>query len=283
MVETLSNLLRSVVALSPADLLPVLYLSLNRLGPPQQGLELGIGEGILLKAVAQATGEAGVVVDAPRPGGWGASREDVGRLGDDGEGLERCKVGRAATDRLRAGGNQDEVCTQIRWERGMPQVQSKADGRGSWRLQRSLGAFASRATSGAGDRVWLCPGEVGRVGGTCPPAQGLGCSVFTLKVLGSRGKVPGRQGAGSVLDPRGGRTGNQEAREEVGAEIQGFKSHLHTDDAAPDDPSGVDGLIILASGERSLVATPLLALSRCSLYPTRSAAGVRPGRGGREG
>uniref|UniRef100_A0A8B9YMJ3 DNA ligase n=1 Tax=Bos mutus grunniens TaxID=30521 RepID=A0A8B9YMJ3_BOSMU len=56
MVETLSNLLRSVVALSPADLLPVLYLSLNRLGPPQQGLELGIGEGILLKAVAQATG-----------------------------------------------------------------------------------------------------------------------------------------------------------------------------------------------------------------------------------
>nr|XP_045366745.1 DNA ligase 1 [Camelus bactrianus] len=56
MVETLSNLLRSVVALSPPDLLPVLYLSLNRLGPPQQGLEVGIGDGILLKAVAQATG-----------------------------------------------------------------------------------------------------------------------------------------------------------------------------------------------------------------------------------
>lgn len=56
MVETLSNLLRSVVALSPTDLLPVLYLSLNRLGPPQQGLELGVGDGVLLKAVAQATG-----------------------------------------------------------------------------------------------------------------------------------------------------------------------------------------------------------------------------------
>lgn len=56
MVETLSNLLRSVVALSPSDLLPVLYLSLNRLGPPQQGLELGVGDGVLLKAVAQATG-----------------------------------------------------------------------------------------------------------------------------------------------------------------------------------------------------------------------------------
>lgn len=57
MVETLSNFLRSVVALSPPDLLPVLYLSLNRLGPPQQGLELGIGDSVLLKAVAQATGE----------------------------------------------------------------------------------------------------------------------------------------------------------------------------------------------------------------------------------
>ncbi|XP_021566152.1 DNA ligase 1 isoform X2 [Carlito syrichta] len=56
MVETLSNLLRSVVALSPPDLLPVLYLSLNRLGPPQQGLELGVGDGVLLKALAQATG-----------------------------------------------------------------------------------------------------------------------------------------------------------------------------------------------------------------------------------
>uniref|UniRef100_H0VSI3 DNA ligase 1 n=1 Tax=Cavia porcellus TaxID=10141 RepID=H0VSI3_CAVPO len=56
MVQTLSNLLRSVVALSPPDLLPVLCLTLNRLGPPQQGLELGVGGGVLLKAVAQATG-----------------------------------------------------------------------------------------------------------------------------------------------------------------------------------------------------------------------------------
>lgn len=60
MVETLSNLLRSVVALSPPDLLPIIYLSLNHLGPPQQGLELGVGDGILLKAVAQATGTEGL-------------------------------------------------------------------------------------------------------------------------------------------------------------------------------------------------------------------------------
>ncbi|XP_056652793.1 DNA ligase 1 [Monodelphis domestica] len=80
MVETLSNLLRSVAALTPADLLSVLYLSLNRLGPPQQGLELGVGDGVLLKAVAQATGrqleairaevaekgDVGLVVEASR-------------------------------------------------------------------------------------------------------------------------------------------------------------------------------------------------------------------------
>lgn len=66
MVETLSNLLRSAVALSPPDLLPILYLSLNCLGPPQQGLELGVGDGVLLKALAQATGEEAL----RREGAW---------------------------------------------------------------------------------------------------------------------------------------------------------------------------------------------------------------------
>ncbi|XP_060636598.2 DNA ligase 1 [Anolis sagrei] len=55
-IETLSNLFRSVIALTPEDLLPCVYLCLNRLGPAYEGLELGIGKTILMKALAQATG-----------------------------------------------------------------------------------------------------------------------------------------------------------------------------------------------------------------------------------
>uniref|UniRef100_A0AAR2JR23 DNA ligase n=1 Tax=Pygocentrus nattereri TaxID=42514 RepID=A0AAR2JR23_PYGNA len=55
-IETLSNLLRSVILLSSDDLLCCVYLCLNQLGPAYQGLELGVGETVLMKAVAQATG-----------------------------------------------------------------------------------------------------------------------------------------------------------------------------------------------------------------------------------
>lgn len=88
----------------------------------------------------------------------------------------------------------------------MPQAQSKAEGRGSWRSQRPLRALANSHEGSWGQRG-VVPGR-GWLSG-----RDLGCSAG---VLGSRGKVPGRQGAGSVLDPHGGWTGNQEAREEVG-------------------------------------------------------------------
>ncbi|XP_031568810.1 DNA ligase 1-like, partial [Actinia tenebrosa] len=55
-MSILSNLLRSVIVLSPNDLLPCVYLCLNKLAPAYEGIELGIGDHILMKAVAESTG-----------------------------------------------------------------------------------------------------------------------------------------------------------------------------------------------------------------------------------
>lgn len=56
MIEILSNYFRSVIVLTPEDLLQSVYLCLNRLAPEHEGIELGIGELLLMKALAQATG-----------------------------------------------------------------------------------------------------------------------------------------------------------------------------------------------------------------------------------
>eukprot|EP01133_Synstelium_polycarpum_P012303 gene12303-14429_t len=57
-VENLTNLFRSVMVLSPKDLINTIYLSINKIGPSYEGKELGIGESILLKAVAETTGRS---------------------------------------------------------------------------------------------------------------------------------------------------------------------------------------------------------------------------------
>lgn len=56
MIEILSNFLRSVIILSPEDLLPCVYLSLNKIGPAHEGLELGLAEQTLIRAISQSTG-----------------------------------------------------------------------------------------------------------------------------------------------------------------------------------------------------------------------------------
>jgi len=54
----LCNFLRSVIVLSPQDLLPCVYLCLNKLAPAYEGMELGIGDNVLMKAVSQTTGKS---------------------------------------------------------------------------------------------------------------------------------------------------------------------------------------------------------------------------------
>jgi DNA ligase-1 len=50
------NCFRAIISTTPEDLLPAVYLCTNRVAPAHYGIELGIGEGILFKALAAATG-----------------------------------------------------------------------------------------------------------------------------------------------------------------------------------------------------------------------------------
>lgn len=56
------------------QLLYSIYLCLNRVGPIHEGLELGLGESLLLKAVASASGKSLATV-----------KMEVGKLGDLGK------------------------------------------------------------------------------------------------------------------------------------------------------------------------------------------------------
>ncbi|XP_008797049.2 DNA ligase 1 [Phoenix dactylifera] len=56
MTEILCNAFRTVIATTPGDLLATVYLTANKIAPPHVGLELGIGEASLIKALAEAYG-----------------------------------------------------------------------------------------------------------------------------------------------------------------------------------------------------------------------------------
>ncbi|XP_071447300.1 DNA ligase 1 isoform X2 [Hetaerina americana] len=76
-IDIMANYLRSVIVLSPEDLLPSLYLCLNRLAPAWEGKELGVAETTLMRAVAQSTGRtlSGVKEEAVRKGDLGLVAE----------------------------------------------------------------------------------------------------------------------------------------------------------------------------------------------------------------
>ncbi|VFQ63845.1 unnamed protein product [Cuscuta campestris] len=54
--EIVTNALRTVIHTTPDDLLPVVYLFANKIAPAHEGLELGIGDASIIKALAEACG-----------------------------------------------------------------------------------------------------------------------------------------------------------------------------------------------------------------------------------
>ncbi|KAL4560848.1 hypothetical protein LXL04_033003 [Taraxacum kok-saghyz] len=54
--EIVCNMLRTVIKTTPDDLVPVVYLLANRIAPAHEGLELGIGDASIIKALAEACG-----------------------------------------------------------------------------------------------------------------------------------------------------------------------------------------------------------------------------------
>ncbi|CAK9187245.1 unnamed protein product [Ilex paraguariensis] len=54
--EMVCNMLRTVIQMTPEDLVAVVYLSANRIAPAHEGLELGIGDASIIKALAEACG-----------------------------------------------------------------------------------------------------------------------------------------------------------------------------------------------------------------------------------
>lgn len=70
----LCNMFRSIIALSPFDLLPAVFLCVNRIANPYDSVDLGVGGATLCSVIAQVTGRS-----------VGAVSSDFDRLGDLGD------------------------------------------------------------------------------------------------------------------------------------------------------------------------------------------------------
>ena len=68
-----SQFLRQVLRLTPEDLLPTVQLMINKLAADYAGIELGIGESLIMKAIGEATGRSLSIVKA--------DQNEIGDLG----------------------------------------------------------------------------------------------------------------------------------------------------------------------------------------------------------
>lgn len=72
-MEHCSLFLRQVMRLTPEELLPTVLLMINKLAPDYAGIELGIGESLIMKAIGETTGRSLQVIKA--------DQKDIGDLG----------------------------------------------------------------------------------------------------------------------------------------------------------------------------------------------------------
>jgi DNA ligase-1 len=73
-IEMMANALRTVIATSPGELLPFMALAVNKLAPAFENVELGIGDSIMIKAVAETCGRSVAAIKT--------DMESVGDLGE---------------------------------------------------------------------------------------------------------------------------------------------------------------------------------------------------------
>jgi DNA ligase-1 len=57
-VDILSELFRAVIACNAKDLITIIYLAVNQIAPAYTGLELGVGDMIIMKAISESTGSS---------------------------------------------------------------------------------------------------------------------------------------------------------------------------------------------------------------------------------
>ncbi|KAI0480644.1 ATP-dependent DNA ligase [Xylariaceae sp. FL0804] len=72
-IEYCASFLRQVLRLTPNDFLPVILLMINKLAPDYAGIELGIGESLIMKAIGETTGRSLQVIKA--------DQKEIGDLG----------------------------------------------------------------------------------------------------------------------------------------------------------------------------------------------------------